>query len=316
MLGKTYYHGTLKKYVTLFGTLFNDIYINRSDTVHNVTNSLKVPLIYGPREKVLARLEGDPSLTQPVAMVLPRMAFEITTMTYAPTRKLPTIGKNRKINPDLPDQLNYTYNPVPYDISFSLYIMVKNQEDGTKIVEQILPYFTPEWTTTINLIPELNVVQDIPLVLLNVTPQDTYEGSFEERRVITWTLDFIMKGYFYGPVRKADVITLANTNFFDASDYDNIDDAVGKITPVDWTSIEPGLTANNTPTSNANLSVPRNEITANSQYGFIVRFAPSPGYFSPQVYTIVPATMDDNTTTLLFDTTDVTIDFSSDSDTF
>jgi hypothetical protein len=149
--------------------------------------------------------------------------------------------------------------------------MVKNQEDGTQLLEQILPYFTPEWTTTINLIPELNIVQDIPLVLLNVTPQDTYEGSFEERRVITWTLDFIMKGYFYGPVRSSGVITLANTNFFDASNFDNIDDAVGVAESVDKVTVEPGQLANGSPTSNASVSVGRNEITANSQYGFIVK---------------------------------------------
>ena len=271
MLGSTYYHGTLRKYVTLFGTLFNEIYINRTDDVHNVTNSIKIPLMYAPREKVLARLESDPNLQKPVATVLPRMAFEITTMTYAPTRKLQTIGKNRKVDPANPNTLKYNYNPVPYDISFSLYIMVKNQDDGTQILEQILPYFTPEWTTTINLIPEMNIVQDIPLVLLNVTPQDTYEGSFEERRVITWTLDFIMKGYFYGPTRKSGIITLANTNFYDASLYDDIDTAVGHAPRVDGSDVEPGQTANGQPTSNASLTVDRNEITANSQYGYIVK---------------------------------------------
>lgn len=270
MLGTTYYHGTLKKYVTLFGTLFNDLYVNRTDSVHSVINSIKVPLQYGPREKVLARLESDPNLTRPVAMILPRMSFEITTMTYAPQRKLPTIGKNKKVYDDA-TKLKYAYNPVPYDISFSLYIMVKNQEDGTQLLEQILPYFTPEWTTTINLIPELGIVQDIPLVLLNVTPQDTYEGNFEERRVITWTLDFMMKGYFHGPVRKSGIINLANTNFFDASTYDDIDNAVGNLTAVDSVTVEPGLTANGQPTSNSSASVDRNEITANSQYGFIVR---------------------------------------------
>lgn len=271
MLGHTYYHGTLRKYVTLFGTLFNDIYINREDDVHSVTNSIKVPLMYAPREKVLAKLEANPDLNNPVAMVLPRMAFEITTMTYAPTRKLSTVGRNRRVEASDPNSLKYSYNPVPYDISFSLYIMVKNQEDGTKIIEQILPYFTPEWTTTINLIPELNIIQDIPLVLINVTPQDTYEGNFEERRVITWTLDFIMKGYFYGPVRKSGVITLANTNFFDATNYDDIDTAVGNAPAVDKVTVEPGQAANGSPTSNATLTVDRNEITANSQYGYIVK---------------------------------------------
>lgn len=268
MLGTTFYHGTLKKYVTLFGTLFNDLYINRRDETHDVVNTLKIPLHYAPREKVLARLESDPSLTKPVAMVLPRMAFEITTMSYAPTRKLPTIGKTRKASSSN-SSVDYGYNPVPYDISFSLYIMVKNQDDGTQILEQILPYFTPEWTTTINLIPELNIIQDIPLVLLNVTPQDTYEGSFEERRVMTWTLDFIMKAYFYGPVRKSELITLANTNFFDATMYDNINDAVGNVPVAESVNIQPGLTANGQPTSNASVSVDRNEIRANSEYGYI-----------------------------------------------
>jgi len=270
MLGTTYYHGTLKKYVTLFGTLFNEVYINRIDAAHNVTNSIKVPLQYAPKEKVLARLESDPNLTNPVATVLPRMAFEITTLSYAPTRKLPTINQITKVDTD-PTKKNYQYMPVPYDISFSLYIMVKNQEDGTQILEQILPYFTPEWTSTVNILPEMGIIQDIPLVLLNVTPQDSYEGNFEERRVITWTLDFIMKGYFYGPVHKSGIITLANTNFFDASSYDNISDAVGNIDIIDRVTVTPGLDANGHPTSNASVSVPRNEITANSDYGFIVK---------------------------------------------
>ena len=268
MLGHIYYHGTLKKYVTLFGTLFNDIFINRVDTTHDVINTIKVPLQYAPREKVLARLESDPTLTKAVATVLPRMSFEITTMMYAPTRKLPSVGKTRKPVANT-STIKTAYNPVPYDISFSLYIMVKNVEDGTQILEQILPFFTPEWTSTINLIPELGVVQDIPLILLNVTPQDTYEGNFDERRVMTWTLDFIMKGYFYGPIRESGIITLANTNFFDASLFDNIDSAVGNTEAVSTITIVPGQTANGLPTSNASLSVNRNEISANSNYSYI-----------------------------------------------
>ena len=268
----TFYHGTLRKYVTLFGTLFNDIYINRTDNVHGVTETLKVPLLYGPHEKVLARLESDPTLTKPVATILPRMAFEITTLSYAPTRKLATITRRAKGSGN-PTDIKYQYNPVPYDISFSLYIMVKNQEDGTQILEQILPYFTPEWTSTINVLPDLDVKLDVPVVLLNVTPQDTYEGNFEERRVITWTLDFVMKGYFYGPVRSSKVITLAKTNFFDASGFEDIDDAVGVAPNMENITIEPGLTANGMPTSNATITIPRNEITANSNYGFIVKFA-------------------------------------------
>lgn len=266
----TFYHGTLKKYVTLFGTLFNDIYINRAANA-GVIDTIKVPLLYGPREKVLARLEANPSLSQPVAMVLPRMSFEITTMSYAPTRKLQSVGRRVAVGDD-PSSLKYQYNPVPYDISFSLYIMIKNQEDGTQILEQILPYFTPELTTTVNILPEMGVNLDVPLVLLNVTPQDTYEGSFTERRVMTWTLDFMMKGYFYGPVRESKPITLVETNFFEASGFEDIDQAVGQIIdPRDTVTIQPGLTANGEPTSIESNSLPRDQIAANTNYGYIIK---------------------------------------------
>jgi hypothetical protein len=197
------------------------------------------------------------------------MGFEITTVSYSPTRKLASVGKNRRVNPDDPNQMFYNYNPVPYDISFSLYIVAKYQDDGAQIVEQILPYFTPERTTTVNLIPEMNYVVDIPLTLINVTPSDTYEGGFEERRSITWTLDFLMKTYFYGPVKQSKIITLANTNFFDASGYETVEAAVGLATPPDTISVRPGLTANGEPTSDPSLSIDRNSIPANSNYGYI-----------------------------------------------
>jgi len=270
MFKDTFYHGTLRKYVTLFGTLFNDIYVNRADVDGNVVNTVKVPLAYGPKEKAMARLLASPSLDTPIAQNTPRMGFEITTISYSPTRKLPTVGRNRKVDPNDPSKVFYNYNPVPYDISFSLYITSKFQDDGAQIVEQILPFFTPERTTTVNLIPEMDYVVDIPLTLINVTPSDTYEGGFEERRAVTWTLDFLMKCYFYGPVKSSGVITLVDLNFFDASGYDTVQDAVGVATPPDRFHIQPGLTANGQPTSNATLTIDRNLISANSNYGTIV----------------------------------------------
>lgn len=230
MFGRTFYHDTLRRYVILFGTLFNDVWINREDENGNVKQSIKVPLAYGPREKFLARIEGiesqrDP-LQQPFSMVLPRMGFEITGFNYAPERKLPTRKHFAKSNNTDEDKDNYIYNPVPYDISFSLSIFVKNTTDGTRIIEQILPYFTPEWTSTVQLIDDPDVTLDIPLVLTGTNQDDVYEGSFEERRALIWTLDFTMKGFFFGPVYKQEVIKLANTQIFDASLYDDIDDAV------------------------------------------------------------------------------------------
>jgi hypothetical protein len=274
MFGQTYYHGTLRKYVTLFGTLFNDIYVNRYSSSKDITQTIKVPLSYGPKAKTLARLEANPDLDKPVAIVLPRIGFEITTISYSPQRKLNTINRNAVIDSTDTNRLKYQYNPVPYDITFSLYIMCTFQEDGTQILEQILPYFTPEWTATISVIPEMDVNMDIPLVLLNVTPTDTYEGPFEERRIITWTLDFTMKGYFFGPVKKSKQIKLVDVNFFDASDFDDINSAVGQFTGNNDTSssfsVSPGLTANGLPTSNSNASIDSSLIGANTNYGYII----------------------------------------------
>ena len=270
MFGRQFYHGTLRKYVTLFGTLFNDIYINRTDPTTGVTKTIKIPLVYGPKEKAQARLQNNADLDKAVAVSVPRMGFEITTMSYSPTRKLASIGRNKQVVDGDPSKMSYQYNPVPYDISFSLYVVTKFQDDGAQILEQILPYFTPERTSTINMIPEMNYTVDIPLTLINVTPSDTYEGGFEERRQITWTLDFLMKCYFYGPVKTSSPITLADVNFFDASRYDPIESAIANSTPVESIYITPGLDANNQPTSNASTTIDRSLISANSNYGTII----------------------------------------------
>lgn len=270
MFGNKFYHGSIRKYVTLFGTLFNDIEIDRVASDNSVYQTIKVPIAYGPKEKVLARLDQDPNLNRKYAVLLPRMSFELTNINYASERKLPTINRNVNTTAATSKSLLYQYNPVPYDFMFTLSIMVKNAEDGTRILEQILPYFTPEWTPTINLIPEMGINMDIPVVLLDVVSQDTYEGNFEDRRSLIWTLNFLLKGYIFGPVRKTGIITLANTNFYDATLYDDIDTAPGNAELLEGFDITPGLTANGQPTSNSSLSIDRDEIAANDNYGYIV----------------------------------------------
>jgi hypothetical protein len=261
MFGRTYYHDTLRKYVILFGTLFNDVWINRPDSSGNVKQSLKVPLSYGPKEKFLARIEGidsnrDPQ-ENPFSIVLPRMGFEITGFNYAPERKLPT--RNRFVTEvtDNKTKKKHQYNPVPYDINFSLSIFVKNTTDGTRIIEQILPFFTPEWTSTVQLVdePPIDITLDIPLVLTGVSQDDVYEGSFEERRSLIWQLDFTMKGFFFGPIYEQGVIKLANTQFFDATLFNDIDDAVGNLDVAARITTQPGLLANNQPTVYTSLNV-------------------------------------------------------------
>lgn len=290
MFGHTFYHGTIRKYVILFGTLFNDVYINRPSTTNDTIRTLKVPISYGPKEKTLARINVDPELNRPVAMVLPRMSFELLSMNYAGDRKLTTVNRNVRVDPQNEDILKYQYMPVPYDFSFELSIMVQNADDGTRILEQILPFFTPDWTTTVNLIPELGLKYDIPVILNSVDSTDTYEGDYETRRALIWTLTFTLKGFVFGPIKQQASIKQAITRAISASSNFNWEDfvlyddegnviAAGDPTnpantqgvDVDATfTIQPGLTANGTPTSNASNSVDSGLITANSNYGYII----------------------------------------------
>lgn len=269
MFGQTFYFSTMRKYVTLFGTLFNDIHITRTDKSGNTTVFMKIPITYAPKEKMLARVQQDPNIDRPTATIpLPMMSFEMTSVTYDSNRKLNTINRSA-VKSNNPNILKYQYNPVAYNIGFRLYILVKNAEDGTKIIEQILPYFTPDFTTTIHLIPEMEITMDIPVVLNNVMQEDTYDGNFKERRALIWTLDFTLKGYLYGPVKQSKIIKFANTVFYVANTAD-IRDSVDVKTWDSYVRITPGLTANGEPTSNAALSVNTNLIEATDDYGYII----------------------------------------------
>jgi hypothetical protein len=249
--------------------MFNDIYITREDTVHNTNHTVKVPIGYGPKEKVLARVAADPTLTRQPAIVLPRMSFEITNVQYDGSRKLNTIGKrarpvaNTFLNTTTANsnKYQYQYNPVPYDFTVSLSIMVKNTDDGTRIVEQILPFFTPMWTATVELVPDMDLTMDIPIVLSSVNLSDSYEGDFETRRLIVWDLTFVIKGYLFGPIRKSSLIKFANTSVYNS---------LVANTPLSSVVVIPGLLANGSPTSNASLTIDRSQIFPDDDFGYIV----------------------------------------------
>ena len=264
-----FYFSLIRKYIILFGTLFNNVHISRTDVSGNVTLLERVPITYGPKDKMLARVVQDPNIDRPTATYpLPMMAFEMTGFDYDGSRKLQTINRIAVVNPDDKAQNKYQYNPVPYNIGFRLSILVKNADDGNKIVEQILPYFTPDWTTTVHLIPEMNVTMDIPVVLNNVQLDDVYDGDFKTRRSLVWNLDFTLKGYIYGPVKSTKIIKFANTEFFVATD-NTIQSAVGNTTSIAWVQVQPGLTANGQSTSNASLSIPVANIIATDTFGYV-----------------------------------------------
>ncbi len=205
MFGTYFYHQISRKMVVAFGSLFNTIEVRRTNSAGSVIETLKVPLAYGPKEKFLTRISADPELNPGVALTVPRMGFELTALTYDGVRKLNTMGRNVAAGTT---GLKKQYNPVPYNWDFSLYVYVKNAEDGTQILEQILPFFTPEFTVTMNLVSSMTEKRDIPLVLNAVSSEDTYEGDYASRRSIIWTLSFLMKGFLYpNIVDNAKVIT-------------------------------------------------------------------------------------------------------------
>lgn len=273
MFSKTpFYFSLIRKYIITFGTLFNNIYITRTDKNGNVTLLERVPITYGPKDKMLTRVVQDPNIDRPTATYpLPMMSFEMTGFDYDGTRKLQTINRSAANDPDDKSKRRYQYNPVPYNIGFELNILVKNAEDGTKIVEQILPYFTPDWTVTANIIPEMGIKQDIPIILNRVSLDDVYDGEFTTRRSMIWTLDFTLKGYLYGPVKTTKVIKYANTQFFvpDVATGE-LPSAVGNSSVVSYIQIQPGLLANGAPTSNSSLSIPVADIIASDDFGFVI----------------------------------------------
>ena len=207
MLGQQFYHETMRKVVVAFGTIFNNINIVRTNNSGEVIQSMKVPLAYGPKQKFLTRLREDPNLNKKVALTLPRIGFEISGIAYDPSRKLNSIQKVKKTNDSESGKtLSSQFMPVPYNMDFELVVMAKQSDDALQIVEQILPFFQPDYTITLNDNTAMGTTRDVPIILSNVTYADEYEGSFEDRRVLTYTLSFTAKFYLYGPVTDQKVI--------------------------------------------------------------------------------------------------------------
>ena len=197
----------MRKVVVAFGTIFNNINIVRTNSSGAVTQSMKVPLAYGPKQKFLTRLREDPNLNKKVALTLPRIGFEISGIAYDPSRKLNSIQKFKKTNnSDSGKTMSSQFMPVPYNMDFELVVMAKQSDDALQIVEQILPFFQPDYTITLNDNTSMGTTRDVPIILTGVTYSDEYEGSFEDRRVLTYTMSFTAKFYLYGPVTDQKVI--------------------------------------------------------------------------------------------------------------
>ncbi len=194
-----FYNEIFRSVIIGFGSLFNDIEVRHKDSSDDVWSTIKVPLAYGPTQKFLARMEQESDLNKPVQITLPRMSFEFTDLQYDPTRK--STQTTTIITKGSDDQsIKSVYIPVPYNMSFTLSIMTKLNDDMLQIVEQILPYFQPAYTLSINFLGELKEKRDIPVQLDNIVMTDDYEGNFDTRRALVYTLTFTAKTYLFGPV--------------------------------------------------------------------------------------------------------------------
>lgn len=211
MFGNYFYNETFKRAVSIFGTLFNNITIKDIKSDGTVLGQQKVPISYGPKQKFLARIEQDLKKRDGniSAISLPRMSFEIEGIEYDSSRQQNKMIRTWKTTTESDDltKRKYQYAPAPYNINFTLSVMAKNANDALQIVEQILPYFQPEYTVTMKMIDEMSESRDVPIILNSVTMSDNYESTFDERRIIEYTLGFTMKLYFFGPVNTGGIIT-------------------------------------------------------------------------------------------------------------
>jgi len=275
-----FYHKTIFKSVATFGTLFNDITVKRKLSSGETVKELKVPLSYAPRGKFLSKITAQPddnNIDKRTAIVLPRMSFEMTDFSYDSERKLNSLGMRYHKNEN--DNQKSMYNPVPYNIGFSLNVYVEHFDEGLQIIEQIVPFFSPYLNIPSKLIyDDMGVVDDVPVLLNDVSLEESYEGQFEDKRVIMWNLSFTLKTNIFKPVKDTNLIKQVETNIISTPTGDS-----GEVTPEEVQQAQesgvksksvtkPGLTEQGEPTTKESESVPKEDIDSDDNYGFIDDF--------------------------------------------
>lgn len=264
-----FYFSINRKMTAAFGTIFNEIVVPRFDANNAISELVHVPISYAPKEKVeLLEIDNPDIAKQSATSPLPRISFEQGMMRYDSERALNPVQTISIVKDAVTKDYKHQFEAVPYNFSYTLWVYTKTIEDGNKIIEQILPFFRPELPLMIQLIPEMNVTLNIPVILNSISLSDSYDGDFKERRAIIWTLDFTMKGYMFGPITQDKIIKFANVNFY-APTVTSLVTAVGNSTPIDRVTAQPGLTANGLPTSNIALTIPYQQIASDDPYGYI-----------------------------------------------
>ena len=217
--GKTFYHGLTRKAVIAFGVMFNNLQIRRRDSLGNIVQTLRVPLAYAAKDKMLARINALPNADKlEKQVILPRMSFEIIAFEYDGARK---INNMNQISSTISQtEAKRVYGPTPYNLTMNLYAYAKNQDDGLQIFEQIAPAFNPDFNVTVNYIPELGIKHDLPIILNSVTFQDDFEGDLQNSRRIIWTYTFTVKLYYYGPTERQKIIRTSIASVFNDTELE------------------------------------------------------------------------------------------------
>jgi hypothetical protein len=279
-----FYHQLLKKYTMAFGSLFNEIKVeyrepplsgNHFHTTEAdrgaVTKTLTVPLRYARKDKALSRIMpgGDPEISKKQAATLPMIAFELESMEYS---------KFKQLNPSQDYSVKrYTDSgiykrmqmPVPYYLFFNVFIFTATQEVGNQILEQILPYFSPTFSVSLDVMPEMSTEPlDSAITLESCTCEDKYEGKFDERRPIIWSLRFKMPAYMYPRIKRKPLIKFIKVDMFNSTRFDRIGDAVANSEPIDRVTVQPGLLANGSPTTNVEATIPYADIDAEDDWDY------------------------------------------------
>lgn len=280
------YNRIIRKLIVSFGDLFNDLTLVRYNPDFTEQSRIVVPITYAPKEQYVMRLTEDPDLNKKVQITLPRLSYEMTGFNYDSSRKLNT---NMKSFAQTSNGLISQYNPVPYNFDFSLYLYVRNIEDGAQLLERILPYFTPDYTLKLNLIPEMGTIKEVPIVLNSCDQDLRYESTHDgEPRIVIWTLNFTAKAFIFGNISSSNVITHSITSIYNELTGDDpvkfTMNPVGKGTYKLGEFAYQGYTIQNATASGKVKSWANNKLTLTSVEGNFVSTTPIKGSSSGAMY--------------------------------
>lgn len=246
MFGTHFYNKSVRNTVIAFGSLFNKIKISRTDSSGTEIKQIQVPISYGNKAKFIRKIREDYRLSTPdktsVSMTLPRIGFELSSVEYDTSRKVNTLNRLYAAKDGDINKLKGNYSSVPYNLNFGLYLMSETVDDGLQMLEQITPFFTPEFTVSLNLIDPHHQKVDVPIVLNSADVESEYEGDFDSIRTVMWNLSFTARSYMYSPVKDTGIIKRAITVFYDSTLIDKFDGSTGAVSRIDLTPSPVGAT--------------------------------------------------------------------------